>query len=92
MRIKRPKTIYYYENKKLQKHRVTAGCFVEFVRETENYQRLRCRDCSGSIGQHDIYGFGLQEEAKRYEIEETSDLIASEQIWLQKLKTPVKTD
>ena len=81
MRFKRPKTVYHYDHKRLEKHKLTEDCLIEVVEESSEWTRLRCRS-SG----HDIYGFAMQKEAKRFEIQQTKQRIFWEQEWLEKLE------
>ena len=83
----RPKTIYYYEQKRLEKHQVTSECMVEVVSQMHLgtrfpivATRFRCRAHG-----HDVYGFGKMKEAKEFEIQETKHRISDERVWLDKL-------
>jgi len=86
-RLSRPKTIYYYESKRLYKHQVTSECMVEVVnKDSPPGIRFRCRGPN-----HDCYGYAKQKEAKEYEIRETKGRISDERQWLEKLtKEPVE--
>ena len=88
---KKPKTLYWYENHTLMKHRLTSECMPYVITRDADSVRWRCRADRASQGycnptSHDHYGYASLKEAKANEIQETMSRIACEKVWLEKLK------
>ena len=77
----KPTTLYYYEYKRLCKHKITLACNLTVVANEPGGIRYRCR-----THDHDVYGYGKQKEAKDFEIRETKSRIYDEKEWLKKLE------
>lgn len=84
--MKMPKVIFFYENRKLIRHKVGKGCSTEIVDINDAEQRYRCRDrfCAGG-DRHDYYGYGSIKEAKAEEIRQTKQEMLRLETWLFKL-------
>jgi len=78
----KPKTLYFYERQRLEKHTVTMDCMIEVVKHEPYGTRFRCR---GEDHSHDVYGYGKMKEAKVEEIRQTKLRIGDEKRWLEKL-------
>ena len=89
----RPRTIYYYEYKKLCRHRVCFDCDSAVICQDGNSTRYRCtRHCINGMNGHDIYGYASIKEAKANEIAETKSVIYQEIVWLEKLMKSTERD
>ena len=92
--FKKPKILYFYENKELHKHEVTPECWIEIVDEDSCFGvRYRCRNsgqqsgCYSPYQMHDYYGYGMLKEAKGFEMRQTMYRINTEREWYKKLNT-----
>ena len=91
--MKRPTTLYRYDQwKKLEKHRIVAGC-APYIEVPSPYPEIgdlwRCR-CSktgagGEDWKSDHYGFATLKEAKAEAIRDAKSRIAADQVWLARL-------
>ena len=79
VRHKKPKTLYRYTCKSIEKHRLSASCIPQVVQENEYGVLWRCT-CTG-----DYYGYASLKEAKAEEYDVTFERLRDEQEWLKKL-------
>lgn len=86
MEHKRPKVLYWYECKALQRHKLDEDCMPEVIVSDANGTRYRCR-VRGGRNSHDYYGYASIKEAKADEIKQTQSKISEEQAWLGKLQS-----
>ena len=86
---RKPKTLYWYENRTLMKHKLYSDCMPYVVTKDADSVRWRCRAHGSSTelrASHDHYGYASLKEAKADEMHETRERIAFDTAWLLKLK------
>ena len=81
--MKKPKTLYEYQDKKLTKHVISPECCPQLIAELPTGTRWRCKH------EHpgpDFHGWEALKVAKKQEIYDTLERINEEQDWLAKLR------
>lgn len=80
--MKKPKTLYYYQDYALGRHKVTSECVPQQMTNfPDGSAYWRCRS-----GNHDFYGYDTIRGAKNFEIAETRLRLNKDQWWLKKLQ------
>lgn len=80
IKVKKPKKLYRYFDKRMEKHEIKKECVPQVCLENEYGTLWRCR-----TGAHDYYGYASFKEAKLEEIDHAKKEIYEWKEWLEKL-------